>query len=364
MLAYKKLLFVSSNISSNQTGGGICSARNLDMCIRTLGTDNIKVYALKSFSIKGFSILQRINLLLNKALLLLIGYSNGSSRKIDKEILEMVRKEKVNFVFIDSSLNGHLVEKLRKETQVTILCFFHNCERSMLVEQMKSGNIFPFLRIYSIMQNERKTCKYANRIIVLNKRDYDLVNRNYKRIPDSILPISLKDTAMDINFEKRVIGKRKKGLFVGSFFFGNVVGLKYFIQEVLPHVNMQLIVVGKGMSNLNISNSNVSIFDGVESLKPYYLDADVVIAPIVTGGGMKVKIAEAMMYGKKIIGTIEAFQGYEDIPCASICKDTQEFIQAINNLSGYSYNSRVREHFKEKYETYTLMSRFESLFVL
>lgn len=363
MSDYKKLLFVSSNIFSNQTGGGMCSARNLDMCKRMFGFDNVEIYKLNVYSLKGLSISQKICFFLRKVLLSLEGYSNGSSRKIDKEILEIVRKKQINYVFIDSSLNGHLVEKLKKEKQITTLCFFHNCEKSMIMEHLKSGSIFPLLRMYAVIRNERKTCKYADRVIVLNRRDYDLVCGYYNRIPDAVLPISLKDIAGDVNFEKRKIGKRKKGLFVGSFFFGNIVGLKYFIQKVLPYVDMQLVVVGKGMSNLKITNPNVLVLDGVESVEPYYLDADVVIAPILTGGGMKIKIAEAMMYGKKIIGTIEAFQGYENVPCSFVCKNATEFIQAINNLSGYSYNLKVREYFKEKYETDTLMLHFKSLFI-
>ena len=124
---------------------------------------------------------------------------------------------------------------------------------------------------------------------------------------DLLLQISLKDTVKDKKIENRKIGSPKKGLFVGSYFFGNVDGLKMFIHNVLPHTDMQLTVVGKGMKKLNIDNSKVTIYDGVKSIASFYIDADFVIAPIVSGGGMKVKIAEAMMYGKKIVGTPEAF---------------------------------------------------------
>ena len=83
----------------------------------------------------------------------------------------------------------------------------------------------------------------------------------------------------------------KKGLFVGSFFFGNVQGLELFIREVLPHVDMQLVVVGRGMNRLKNNNPKVIIYDGVDSIDSFYADADFVIAPIISGGGMKVKIA-------------------------------------------------------------------------
>lgn len=126
-----------------------------------------------------------------------------------------------------------------------------------------------------------------------------------------------------------------------------------FIHNVLPHTDMQLTVVGKGMKKLNIDNSKVTIYDGVKSIASFYIDADFVIAPIVSGGGMKVKIAEAMMYGKKIVGTPEAFQGYEKIPCSYICETYSDFVETINSLSGFSYNTCVREYFLSDYETNT-----------
>jgi len=36
-----------------------------------------------------------------------------------------------------------------------------------------------------------------------------------------------------------------------------------------------------------------------------------VILPIISGSGMKTKTAEALMYGKSIIGIKEAFEGYK-----------------------------------------------------
>lgn len=87
----------------------------------------------------------------------------------------------------------------------------------MVIGQWKTGNILSIIRLYAVTMNENMTCKYADRIIVLNKRDYELVNINYKRSADLLLPISLKDTVLSgkIKKENRHL---EKGLFVGSFF--------------------------------------------------------------------------------------------------------------------------------------------------
>ena len=46
---------------------------------------------------------------------------------------------------------------------------------------------------------------------------------------------------------------------------------------------------------------------------------------------MKTKVAEALMFGKKIVGTPEAFSGYEDIAerAGWVCSTADEFVQAM-----------------------------------
>jgi glycosyltransferase involved in cell wall biosynthesis len=51
----------------------------------------------------------------------------------------------------------------------------------------------------------------------------------------------------------------------------------------------------------------------VENLQAYYHYASAVVAPIFSGGGMKVKIAEALMHNKTIISTKFAAVGYEEV---------------------------------------------------
>lgn len=64
---------------------------------------------------------------------------------------------------------------------------------------------------------------------------------------------------------------------------------------------------------------------------------------------MKVKTAEALMHGKTIVGTKEAFEGYEtNTPGIFFeCHDKNEFINAINKLLSqkHLYNADSRELF-------------------
>ena len=122
-------------------------------------------------------------------------------------------------------------------------------------------------------------------------------------------------------------------LFVGGSFYANLAGIAWFARNVAPALQFETLVVGSGMESERASLErahNVRVIGLVDDLAPYYRDALAVIAPIFDGSGMKTKVAEALMHGKAIAGTSEAFTGYE--ACGEIgwrCDNAATFIAAI-----------------------------------
>lgn len=88
------------------------------------------------------------------------------------------------------------------------------------------------------------------------------------------------------------------------------------------------------------------------------------ISPIWAGGGMKTKTAEALMYGKTIIGTTETFEGYEMDPrCMILCRSAADFIAAIDNDAARSgsENIHAREMYSRNHNTTNLKSHLERI---
>ena len=86
--------------------------------------------------------------------------------------------------------------------------------------------------------------------------------------------------------------------------------------------------------------------------------------PIFSGSGMKVKTAEALMYGKFLIGTKEAFEGYEiDEKIGILCNNANDFIKNINKYSQQNliYNAPSRTLFIDKYSSDATQELFNSL---
>ena len=80
---------------------------------------------------------------------------------------------------------------------------------------------------------------------------------------------------------------------------------------------------------------DIEVVSDAPSLEPYFLEADVMVLPIFSGSGMKVKTCESLMYGKNILGTNETFEGYEvDYKqVGGLCNTAEDFIVALQELA-------------------------------
>ncbi len=260
-------------------------------------------------------------------------------------------------VFIDRSVFGILAKKLKKAGyKGKVITFFHNVEVPYFKVKLGDKNPIAPLILKCIDRNDLYSCKYSDKIIVLNTRDGNEITRRYGRKADYFLPISFSDKcANDPVPEQTYTSTKPSCLFVGAYFTPNNEGIVWFVKNVLPHVNIDLKIVGKGMARLKQEEpalKDICVESDVADLKPYYEQADIMIMPIFKGSGMKVKTCEALMYGKNIIGTSETFVGYnlDYDKVGGKCDNAQAFINAINGFIANPrprYNTYSRQFFLE-----------------
>src|SRR3984957_5038071 len=77
---------------------------------------------------------------------------------------------------------------------------------------------------------------------------------------------------------------------------------------VLRPYGSRIVVAGFGSEDLP-RVMDVEIIGAVDDVASFYERVDVVLAPIARGGGMKVKVVEAMMYGVPVVATQHAMEG-------------------------------------------------------
>ena len=127
------------------------------------------------------------------------------------------------------------------------------------------------------------------------------------------------------------------------FFFGamgrreNYLSAIWFIENVLPQLdNITFYVVGGNPPNqLKQYESDKVIITGfVDQVDKYFKDSLCMVAPLVLGAGIKVKILEAMSAG---VVTLTNDIGIEGIPAKDgieyiFCKEPSDYVDAIKQL--------------------------------
>lgn len=130
---------------------------------------------------------------------------------------------------------------------------------------------------------------------------------------------------------------------------------KRLIREWLPILlsnASRIVVAGFGSESLP-RVANVDIIGQVDTVARFYDLVDVVIAPIERGGGMKVKVVEAMMYGVPVVATEHATEGLpraiadECVKWGSLrsgLRDPRENPAVVSELANFTFDS-----FQEKF---------------
>lgn len=339
-------------------GGNVCSKRNFNVMK--------KFFYIKLFSfLKNRNNITKFEIIKSKIRTLIsniFNYAGGLTYQSEIKILKKMKNKKYDVVFLDTSNYGRLAEKIKKiNSEIKIITFFHNIEHDFLKSRMnKEGKIY-FIQFKASHYNEKLAVKYSDYLITLNSRDTKRLYEVYSGKSNLELPITFEDRySENIN---NSLKEKDYILFVGSLFFANYHGIKWFVENVMPYINKKLLIVGKDFETKKseLERENVEVIGSVDDLTPYYLNASCMVMPIFEGAGMKVKTAEALMYGKAIYGTTEAFEGYEVEynKVGGLCNTKEEFIEKINNDKNIVFNEYSRKVFLEKYSFESSLNRMK-----
>jgi polysaccharide biosynthesis protein PslH len=178
---------------------------------------------------------------------------------------------------------------------------------------------------------------------------------------DAVIPISKNDLAWIIDeslskptllmmpgFDPGEISEylacnSKKVFFIGALDWQpNINGLKWFIKNVWPVVvkripESEFIVAGRNASEKTVSllkGKNISFKGEVESSHEFIKDKSVMVVPLFSGSGIRIKIIEGMGFGKSIVATPLAAEGieYENGKELFISSDSSGFADKIIKL--------------------------------
>ena len=362
-----EIMYISRRFKEN-----ICATIHYQVINEIFGEDNVYTVDLRMNSFKKTknyisygqcSKLEKIKRFMELNDILL-------SDKIINDICGIINKQDITQVFIDESGFGKLVREIKtKCSSVKVVSFYHDIDRVTYKQRLKINGI-KFLPTYiTTIYGEYLTQKYSDYNVVLNHRDALELFRCYGKKTEVYLPMSVDEPELELTQTREYIFNKGDNiryiLFVGAYYYPNLNGLKWFIENVFISLNnnYKLLVVGRGMEKIReqyLYDNRIEIIGSVDSLAPYYNNSDIVIAPLFEGGGMKQKTAEAFAYGKCFIGTTESLIGYEEaidieqdnqksVFCCDLPEEQLAAFRELELYDNYHFQTQLYNLYKNKY---------------
>jgi glycosyltransferase involved in cell wall biosynthesis len=244
-------------------------------------------------------------------------------------------------VLIESLFMMPYVETIRLNSNAIIVYRAHNIENLIWKRLAKQTGFF-LKKWYMKMLADRlelyenEVLNKVDAIVPLTEQDESWFrNAGYKG-PMKVVPIgvSVNDySVLDVPMESKI------AFHLGSMdWMPNVEGVEWLLDYVWPKVINQvpdaiLHLAGKGMpkSIFNRATENISVSGFVDELLNYFNGKQLMLVPLFSGSGMRVKIIEGMAAGRTIISTSVGAEGikYTDGKNILIADDPDEFAAHI-----------------------------------
>lgn len=326
--------------------------------LRLVTDDQLEVYRLSRPN-KSISVVERI-----------IGRIDGITSTVEKNLVRRLSNDTPDCVFIDGSNLGRLARVLRNaNVKVPIVTFYHNVEARFFFDALRAS---PSLHALGVLVSnaiaERWATNHSDIRVMLNDRDSQLLGKVHRRQGTDLLPMVVPDFYYVGAAKMERPLNEKYALFVGGSFYANVEGLAWYAENIALHSPIPTIVIGRGMEAHRVRLEQwggLCVIGEVDDLAPWYAHAQIVVAPILSGSGMKTKTAEAFMHGKPIVGTPEAFVGFQLgwTNQLKVCEKPAQFLDVLEKAAKIetSYDHSLRAHYEKYHSENALRIRLTQL---
>ena len=273
--------------------------------------------------------------------------------------IKVIKNEKIDLIIAEGIWAGLHAVILHILTRVPYYFNEHNVE---YVRWKRMGKRYSrILKIY-----EKYCCKFAKKVFCVSEDDRQLIHELGIDIDKIItIPNGVDIEKFKPDIKKRYAVRKKLSLSIETpiiLFSGSLSYIPNFqavqiIRDILLDKTLNMIpdvrflIIG---SNPPVQCKHEAIiFTGtVEKIEDYINASDVVIAPLISGGGTKLKIIEAIACGKTVVTTsigAEGLIGEETKRALRIADDWDKFVDEIVDTLKNPESNDIPKVFIEKY---------------
>jgi glycosyltransferase involved in cell wall biosynthesis len=267
------------------------------------------------------------------------------SPDVDKALAEILSTQHIDAIILESLFVAPYIDTIRRYSKAPVILRSHNLEFTIwhrLANAQKNGLKKTYLRILTnqLKSYETEILNHIDGLIAINSDEL----RHYKRLGFKGKGVTIP---FGINPDEYV--PDHSGLESGSIFHlgsmdwqPNQEGLLWFLEEVWPKVSavnksLRLYIAGRQMpeSIYAFNDDRVTVLGDVPDAKAFMRSKEILIIPLRSGGGMRVKLIEALALEKAVVSTPLGAKGVrvKNNVEAVLARNANDFADAILSLS-------------------------------
>lgn len=265
------------------------------------------------------------------------------SKNFANKLAEILHSDHYDIVHLESIFMTPYIDVVRACSSAKIVLRTHNVEHQIWERMAKNeSNIFKRLILsYLAKQLKRYECSLFSKIdafAAISEPDFHYFEKCYEKVPGKVVPFGIDLEEYPEN-EDYIPSEEPELFHMGSMnWMPNVEGINWFLDDVWPTIVNQFPKVTFTIAGRSIPDSfrqrhdqNVVIAGEVPSANDFMADHDIMIVPLLSGSGIRVKIIEGMALGKTIITTSVGAEGLavENGKNILIADTPEEFSAAI-----------------------------------
>lgn len=302
------------------------------------------------------------------------------SKDFEIALIKLLNEEEFDIIHFEGTYVAWYVDVASRYSKVPKILRSHNLEH-LIWERLAKNVSNPFKRFYynylakGLKKFEKAYYQKFDAIAAITPEDAQRIKDLGINPKIEFIPAGVDSDVFRKNSEFTV---KPDTCFILSAlnWIPNQEALYWFLENVWPEItrkfpSLELHIAGKGTPDkiFKLQNSKVIVHGFVKEASEFMQNYELMLVPLLAGGGMRLKIIEGMAVDKCIVSSSV---GAEGIDCANgknilICDSPEEWINCISNYftnrdKFKKIGENAGELIREKYLNSKVVERLVSLY--
>ena len=262
-----------------------------------------------------------------------------------QKLKELLQSETFDFILFEGLFLSPYLQTVRTFSKAKCILRAHNVEW-LIWKRLAKATKNPLKKTYlyflsdRLKRYENKVINNFDAIVAISEQDKNLFLRDGCNIPIEVAPTGM-NTAKYNNIEQ--MDADSLSLFhLGSMdWLPNIEAVDWLLKDIWPMIQqksnkVQLFLAGKNMNPkyFNIKSENLIVAGEIKDALKFMENKQIMVVPLLSGGGIRIKILEGLAAGKVIVSTSTGAEGinYSDKKNILIADTPEDFTKTILSL--------------------------------